>query len=529
MPGLALKHKAVRGCLFLLAAVAVTALFRLHNPSIPGTDSFRHFRHAALYAQHGPFMSDYPWLPFSVVSRWASDLWYGFHLLLIPFTYIPDPIFAIKLASICETVVLLLMLYVVMRRHQIVLDYAWPFVLFFFAPATLYGLLMTRPHVLTMALAALLFSYLVTDSRRGAFVSSLLLSWVHVNFFWVVPVTVGVVGLAKLACERVWAWRCALAALVGMTLGWLLRPHPVGSAKLLYVQLVELTMARRHGVPLMYADELKPVPLPQIASGFLYVLLIWLAVTVIFLIGAATRRAGLSRRDHTLLWSSLALTVLFFAMTAFDTRRAVVLWMTFGVVFTAAAFSRLLDPTSRKEQLLAQDTRGILAACLGIVFLLMIGAAANQHLLTPGMWRGDAPTVMQGPGEWLKANARPDEIVFNVNWGDFQTLFFWDPRNRYTSGLDPIFLYSFDHELYWKAHHLQTGEATAYTWATPEPRPRRSEDTYTVLTRDFHAGYVMVRRRDPRYQALWYYLQSDPRFQLAFEDQGYAIFRLGRG
>ncbi len=549
------RHRAFRFCAFLVAAIAVAALFRLHNPTIPGTDSFRHFRQAALYVEHGPFISAFPWLPYSVVSRWASDLWYGFNLLLIPFAFIRDPILGIKVAAICETVVLLLTFWFVMRRHQVAYDYAWPFLLFFFAPATLYGLLMTRPHVLTMALAALLFSYLVTDSRRGALVSSLLLAWIHLNFFWVVPVAAAVVGVTKLVCERACIWRSGLAAMAGMTLGWLLRPHPIGSAKLLYVQLVELNAARHQGVPLMYADELKPVPLPQLASGFLYVLLIWLTVTAVFVIAAAAARrpfgsrrrstdggqvaqgelqppraggrGGLGRQDRTLLWSSLALAVLFFAVTAGDTRRAVALWAVYCVVFAAVAFSRLLDPRLPAERsVLTLDTRIIISACIGIAFALMVGTAVSEHLLKPGMWRGDSPTLMQGPAEWLRRNTKRDEIVFNVNWGDFQVLFFWDTHNRYTSGLDPIFLYSYDHGLYWKAHHLQNGEGTAVTWATPDSTPANPEDTYTVLRRDFHASYILVRKQEDRYKPMYYYLQGDPRFRLAVEDEMFAVFRL---
>ena len=521
------KRRACHLCAFLVAAIGVAALFRLHDPGVPGMDSFRHFRHAALYAQHGPFMSAYPWLPYSVVSRWGSDLWYGFNLLLIPFTFVSDPILGIKLAAICEMVVLLLTFRFVMRRHQVGYDYGWPFLLFFFAPATLYGLLMTRPHVLTMALAALLLSYLVTNSGRGAFVSGLLLSWIHLNFLWVVPVSAAVVGIAKLACERVWIWRSGLAAMVGMALGWLLRPHPIGSAKLLYVQLVELNMARHQGVPLMYADEMKPVPMPEVASGFLYVLLIWLTLTVVFVISAAARRPEVSGQDRALLWSSLALAGLFFAMTALDTRRAVALWAAYGVVFVAVAFSRLLnlDPrTPTERSLLALDTRIIIAVCVALLFAAMVGTSANDHLLRAQRWRSAPPDLMKAPCEWLEAHSRPGEIVFNVNWGDYQVLFFRDTHNRYVTGLDPIFLYAYNQGLYWKAHHLGMGEGTAVTWATPDPTPRDAEDTYTVLRRDFKASYVLLSKRVN--EPLYTYLRGEARFQPVFEDEWYVVYRL---
>src|SRR5438128_12559884 len=85
---------------FALSLVAPAAFFHLRIPKVPDPDSLYHIQHAALYRTHGILMTGFPWLPFSVVDRYASDIWYGFHLLLLPCTLIDDPVLEIKVPGV---------------------------------------------------------------------------------------------------------------------------------------------------------------------------------------------------------------------------------------------------------------------------------------------------------------------------------------------------------------------------------------------------------------------------------------------
>ena len=116
-------------------------------------------------------------------------------------------------------------------------------------------------------------------------------------------------------------------------------------------------------------------------------------------------------------------------------------------------------------------------------------------------------------------------LVYNVDWGAFPELFFWNTKQYYVSGLDAIFLYAYDEGLYWKAHHLATGEATARTWGTMEMPAGGGEDTYTVLRQDLKASYVVLDRQ--RNAALYGYLSGDERYRLGFDDGYSAVFVVG--
>ena len=74
-----------------LAAVAVFAAAihaRLHSPA--DADSYYHVRHARLYLTGGVLQTAFPWAQYSVIRTHAADLWYGFHVLLLPLASLDD-------------------------------------------------------------------------------------------------------------------------------------------------------------------------------------------------------------------------------------------------------------------------------------------------------------------------------------------------------------------------------------------------------------------------------------------------------
>jgi len=57
--------------------------------------------------------------------------------------------------------------------------------------------------------------------------------------------------------------------------------------------------------------------------------------------------------------------------------------------------------------------------------------------------------VAQAPSEWLNNNVKKDTIIFNVDWDSFPTLYYFTgDKFRYTTGLEPRFLYDLDPEMY---------------------------------------------------------------------------------
>jgi len=148
---------------FVCVALAAAVFLHLSAETFPDPDVFYHFRHAEIYGSAGGiFRTSFPWVHYSVISEFSSDLWYGFHLLIIPFTFGSDPILGMQLAGIFITFVFLISFYVVCAYLRIKPAFFWPFFLLFSSAFLLHRLTMLRPQVLSLSLSLLLLVFLVT-------------------------------------------------------------------------------------------------------------------------------------------------------------------------------------------------------------------------------------------------------------------------------------------------------------------------------------------------------------------------------
>ena len=518
--------------LVALAATVGASYLYLSTPNIIARDSLYHLRHAALYAQRGLLMREFPWASYSVIKQYQGDIWYGFHLLLIPFTFVPEAIMQVKLAGIFLLVALLLLFYFAVRRCRLARPFVWPFVLLLpFA----WRLAQARPNVLSLGLGALLFALAVGGSGWGVALASLALTFVHSAFFWLPAVVVAAVAITKWQTEKSFPWRTLLAALAGTVGGLLLRPNPLGATKILYIQTVELMAVKQQGLPLAFGRELYRIQPQTLFGDYGFFLTLWLGAGVLVLAMMLLRRGALPARGRTLLWSSLALSLLFFAMTVFVSERAVDLWAPFAVFLIGTVFTYYLDwhrlpveqgkatRRSAPTQSLGTGARLVITVVAVLLFTLSAGRSLLSYRVK--LDRGVNPYRIKAAADWLKANTRPGEIVFHANWGSFTALFYWNTQNYYIGGMDPIFQYAYDPALYWKAHHLLKREGAEYTWGSAEQSSADYEDTYTVLVSDFKASYFLVEKGiNPE---SYDYARSDARFELCFDDGGpVAIFRL---
>jgi hypothetical protein len=500
--------------------VAVAAFVRLGSNAFD-PDSFYHLGHAAVYAKRGPFYAEFPWLAYSLVGRYGGDIAYGFHLLLAPVTLIADRILGIRIAAIGGLALLLVMLYLVLRRHHLAYSALWPFGIVLLSPAMLGVLQMTRPHVLTTGLAVALVSFMLRGRPRAVLFTSFAIAFIHLNISPIIPVLAVAVLVVKRLTERQWEWLKLAAATGGWMLGWACRPNPLGVAKLEYVQVVMHAAARQQGLPLIFGQEWQPLDLSATLVRYSSFLFIWVLFALAFAASEFSRRRLPSER-RSLLWSSLLLSAVFFAFTLTDTRRGMTLWAAFAGVFVAAAFDGLL--LSERAQ---RGSRRRLFRALALVvlaaFALRAVNALDEIVLRP-TWVSDPPDRARAAAEWLSENTPEVSVVLNVNWWDFPELFLWNTHNRFVGGLDPIFQYAYDPALYWKVHHLQVGDALPFTCGSETCSPAEFKAIPDVLQQDFGTNFVVLDTE--RNADLYQHLRGADEFQLCVEDRKMAVFRL---
>lgn len=517
-------------------------MFHSLSPNFFEGDSLFYLRLAWLYRTRGFLDVQFPWLPYSAIHEFSSSLWYGFGMLLIPFTAFEDPVRGIKVAGVLFSSVALWIYYLAARRSRFRMALLWPCLLFFSAPNVLALFLMVRPQVLTLGLESLLFCYLAqprdvpgevahSDDDRGptsempVFLISLANTWVHLNFSWLVGFIAGVVVSVRWVVERRVAWRAVAAVVAGMLVGWFLRPDPLGAARLLYVQLVELLFAKWRGIPLLFGNENLPLDPAVFQRNFIPLTVLW-AVAGAVLIWRTVSGSGAgelkARERQVLPWASFLLSIVFFVVTFVVGRRTYVWWAEFGIILIASVYTRII-PSVRRHGAKTVET----AATWAIVAVLVFVAFDSTTKISDAFSHsGIPPDRLKTAGRWLEEHSQPGDIVFNVRWFEFSPLFFWNQKNFYVGGLDPIFQYDYDPRLYWKFHHLSGKDSVEFTCGVPVCSDGTREDTYDVLVRDFKARYVVVGKHlNPD---LYRFFAGDPRFEQTVDTPREAVFRIRR-
>ena len=494
---------------FILVALAVSVFLHFGSDKISDPDIFYHFTHADIYKNSGISQSAFPWLPYSAIGKYSADIWYGFHLALVPFAFLKDHIFGMRLVGVFITFIFLVLFYFSCAILKITPRFFWPFFSLFSSPFFLYHIATARPHVLSLGLNILLFAFLAGENIWGVFFTALASTFLHLSLFWASFLIFGVWALIKILNERKIPAKEGLILAAGVLAGWALRPNPLGAAKLAYIQTVGLAIEKLKGTPLHFGSEL--LPLGSLVFNYFWLFFaVWLLAMIIFFL-AQSKRAVLAKQQKTTIWASFALSFIFFLMTALVAQRSFDFWVGFGFIFIGLVYARRLYARN-------------FIIYLGI-FILIVSAGYSAYrrnlILNSIGWETER---FQTAGDWLKNNSEAGDVVFNASWDYFPEIFFWNSQNFYISGMDPIFQYTFSQKLYWEAYYLETGKTTGFTCPAAACDGKDLKDTYAVLKSDFKARYLLLAR--PENDALYKYLLGDAKFLLKNETNRSAVFEL---
>ena len=485
----------------LLAFFAALAHFQFASPRLYDGDSYFHTRAAQQLAEHG-VRREFPQTAFSTWRDRYSDKDFLFHAALIPFVGENAAIPGAKRATLALDALVLAAFGFALARLRV--RFAWAAVLLLAAsePWIWLHLVKVRPHLLGLALLLVEIVLVLEGRWKALALVAAAHTLAHTSFLTLLALPIAHAIASKLRGQAI-PWRPAAGIALGIVAASLLHPYFPNNLSIAFDQAIEVARSvagtRPDVPPDVFGSELMPMSL----AGLLQLWPVWASALAALL--ARWRTAPPSVEALTLFGFSTAL-----LLACGLANRFAFFLVPVAVLATWRAASECFGG-ARVGELLRTRAGAALAAALALCIAL--GAARTLPALPARIAAAASPAESLRPAiAFLDRRAQPSDVVYHNFWIPFAPLYYFRPDGTYIEGLDPIFLYRFDAELFAKMLRVYRGEA---------------DDAHAIVSRDFGARFVFVQKSAPE-RAMALGLARDARFRLVYNDAHALIFEVMR-
>ncbi|HSY64989.1 MAG TPA: hypothetical protein VK829_10345 [Terriglobales bacterium] len=447
-----------------VGALSIGAVFWWLQFSLPSIccgdfDGYYHIKWSQLLWQglrSRHFPPAFTWLPLTTLnpSQYA-DQHFFFHLLLIPFTWFSDLRLGAKVATALFSAAAVFSLYWLVLRYRIRYPLLWLLALIACSSFFYSRLTMTKAQGVSI-LFIVVGIYLLFE-RKYVWLgpTAFLYVWTY-NLFVMLGVLVLIWAVVVWWSERRIEWRPLLWTGLGMVAGFIVNPYFPHNVSLFLEHLIAKSGSA--SMPAGVGFEWYPLPTWEFLNTAVVACLSMCVGYVAF--GYVLSR---SQRDKIRVQRPLLFLIFssFLLLITLRSIRFIEYWPPFAVLFAAFTLQAAWD--SKPNRLPAQtenlqpvplelepaeepkpEAAGALRRALFIsLIVILLGADSFYNLYAARMRITDvtrAPNYYQAGTQWLLANVPPGSLIFDVNWGDFPKLFFYDTTHSYVGGLDAIYL-----------------------------------------------------------------------------------------
>ena len=143
------------------------------------------------------------------------------------------------------------------------------------------------------------------------------------------------------------------------------------------------------------------------------------------------------------------------------------------------------------------------------IFIIIVLAPINYINLEKTIDEGNFLYKYEKGALWLKNNAPKGSLVF-INAYAFNYLFFYNSDVKYTHGIDLTYSYLYDADKFERYMDLLQGK----------------DFDYNVIKTDYNPDYVFIGKIKPDKQIAEFILKFKKDFELEYEDDFTAIFKV---
>lgn len=469
----------VRIAVLTAAFAALFALIQYTIPTLIAFDGYFHIKFSYLLGEKG-FIRELPWLQHTIHRESFRDHHLLFHYLLIPFTS-GDLNQGGKLAAVIFAVIMGMSIYILLERSGVALAFFFAIAAVLSSGSFLFRMSLLRVQSLSLALIMLMFLFCMQRKYLLIYLTSLIFVWLY-DAFPLLLILSGAFIASEWLIEKKINLRLLAFTVLGISTGMILNPYFPGNVISLFYNISRTIF---HSEDVRLGLEWAPYDAWFLLKSSLPAFIIF-SLTVLFLPFAG--------RLKTEEYTAIFLNILFLVLTM-KARRFIEYWPVFAFLSAGFVIGRRVP---RKH--------------LFILLLLMTPLfSMNIRDVMSEIRNSINPKMYEGSAKWLIENSEPFEIVFNADWDDFPFLFFYNHKNYYILGLDPMYMYTHDKKKYRLYQAITKGNVD---------KPGK------IIGDEFGARFIFIDRDHfPFYDKL----MKDPDVQKVFEDEGGLVFEVTRG
>ncbi len=466
---------------YLLAFLSLFVLFlilQFQSPWLIGFDGYFHIKFSYLLRDHF-FIDKLPWLAYTIYSEYFRDHHLLFHYLLIPFTF-GDLMTWGKIGAAFFMAFAGFALYLIFKRLNVPYPFFWAVIGFLSSSALLFRLEMLRIQSLSLAFLLIIFLLNAEKRYKLLFLFSMLFVYLY-DAFPLVLIISGAFFVAEFLTDRKLEFKYFIYSGAGILAGLIINPYFPHNITSFFFNIYRTFFLKVEGIRL--GSEWYPYTSWGLIENMILALIMF-GLLILFLPFAK----NIKREEIAAL--ILALIFLVFTMKS---RRFVEYSPAFIALATVLIAIRRID----NKKLIA----GLLIA--SIPFGIFNFYKASQEIK-----RAPDPERYKGAALWLKEHSKEGEIVFNADWDDFPFLFFYNHKNYYILGLDPMYMYKYDPKLYRLYQRITKGKIK---------RPAK------IIKEQFKASYIFTDRYHKKFIKR---LKNDKHAEKVYQDFWSRVYRI---
>ncbi len=460
------------GILFLIFVI-----LQFQSPWLIGFDGYFHIKFSYLLKKYF-FIDKLPWLQYTIYNDYFRDHHLLFHYLLIPFTF-GDLMTWGKVGASFFMAFASFVFYIILKRLNVPYPLFWTIVAFLSSSALLFRLEMLRIQSLSLAFLLIIFLLHVEKRYKLLFLFSMLFVYLYDAFPLVLMIS-GAFFVAEFLTERKIEFKYFLYSGAGILTGLILNPYFPHNITSFFFNIYRTFFLKVEGIKL--GSEWYPYSSLALIENMLLAM-----IMLFFLILFLPFVKNIKREEMAAL--ILALIFLVFTMKS---RRFIEYSPVFIALATVLIAVRRIDKKFIIFLLLASVPFGIF----------------NFYKASKDIKRAPNPERYKNAALWLKENSKEKEIVFNADWDDFPFLFFYNHKNYYILGLDPMYMYKYSPKLYRLYQRITKGKIK---------RPAK------IIKEQFKASYIFTDRYHKKFIKK---LNKDKHARLVFQDYWTRVYKI---